>query len=48
MKVFVIIIIVCLIGFLVAWRLVYLASKFDELIEEQYKKYFKELKNKDK
>lgn len=40
MKTLIFIFIVCIIGFLIAWRLIWLAAKYDEQIEEIYKKYF--------
>lgn len=45
MKVIMIITIVSIIGFLIAWRLVYVVSKYDELVESSYKKFIEEVKN---
>lgn len=45
MKVIMIITIVSIIGFLIAWRLIYVASVYDELIENSYKKFIEEVKN---
>lgn len=49
MKFVVICLVIIIVGFLIMWRLVYVASIYDEKTEEFYKKFFqKEVENGDK